>query len=458
MLWLGPDFFERAGIHVPLPGKSTVDGKTSIDKIEKTIQLLEENYIGEVDRKKLLNGALNGVVDSLDDPYTVYMNVDQSSSFNDSIESSFEGIGAEVQKIEGKVQIVSPIKGSPAEKAGIRANDFIISVNGESLADLELFEAVKKIRGPKGTQAKLKIERAGLKEPIEIVVVRDEIPIETVYAEMLQEKIGYIQISQFSMNTAEHFAKELDDLDAKGMKALIIDVRNNPGGLLPSVVEILENFVPRGDVLVQMKSRETEPELIQSDGFGRETPVVVLMNEGSASASEIMAAALRENIGSKLIGVKTFGKGSVQNTFEEEMADGSNLKITVAKWLTPKGNTIDKVGVKPDIEVKQPAFFSVNRMTMAKTLQYDMVSDDVKTAQLMLTGLTLYNGRTDGYFDRATEKAIEQFQKKQALPVNGKIDKQTGKVLEEQVIQFIQDKANDTQLKQAIKTVKEMVK
>jgi carboxyl-terminal processing protease len=458
MLWIGPDFFEKAGINVPLPSTTTVNGETSIQKIEKTIQLLEENYIGKVDREKLLNGALNGVVDSLEDPYTVYMDVDQSSSFHDSIESSFEGIGAEVQKVDGKVRIVAPIKGSPAEKAGIRANDFIISVNGESLEKLELFEAVKKIRGPKGTQAKLKIERAGLKAPIEIIVVRDEIPIETVYAEMLQDKVGYIQISQFSMNTAEHFEKELNKLDEKGMTALIVDVRNNPGGLLPSVVQILENFVPKDEVLVQVKSRGVDPELYFSQGMGKEYPIVVLINEGSASASEIMAAALRETINSKLVGVKSFGKGSVQNTFEEEMADGSNLKITVAKWLTPKGNTIDKVGVKPDIEVKQPAFFSINRLTMENTLQFDMVSDDVKTAQLMLAGLQLYKGRTDGYFDRATEQAVKAFQKDNALNVSGKIDKQTGKVLEEQVIQFIQDKTNDEQLKQAIKTVKEMIK
>ena len=457
MLWMGPDRFQLDRTIITSSNKNDPSGSVNLDKIETTMELLEENYVLQVDRQKLLAGAINGMVAALDDPYTVYMDKAQSKSFQDSLESSFEGIGAEVATDGDKIKVVSPIKGSPAERAGIKPNDRIISVNGETLVGLDLFEAIKKIRGPKGTQAKLQIERAGVSEPITIVVVRDTIPIETVQAKMLPGKIGKIEISQFSFDTAEHFATELELLESDGMKALVIDLRNNPGGLLDQVQLMLENFVPAGKVMMQVKAREGESEKIVSEGDSKPYPVAVLINEGSASASEIMAAGLKETIGSKLIGITTFGKGSVQTTFEEEMNDGSNIKITIAKWLTPKGNTIHKKGVKPDLEVQQPDYFDVKPLAFEKTWKLDMVGDDIESAQLMLKGLGFHKGRTDGYFDQSTETSLKNFQQTKKMLPTGQLDKTAAIALQDSVIEAIRDEKNDVQLKQAVEVVKKQI-
>ncbi len=458
MLWLGPDRFPIDRPIINLDGSSAVSDSVSIKKLETTMELLEENYVLDVDRQKLMTGAINGMVAALDDPYTVYMDKSEAKSFHDSMESSFEGIGAEVATEGDKIKVVSPIKGSPAERAGIKPNDYIISVNGQSLVGLDLFDAIKKIRGPKGTQAKLRIERAGLSEPITIVVVRDTIPIETVLSEMLPGKIGKIEVTQFSMTTADDFAEALADLEADGLEALIIDLRNNPGGLLDQVQIMMENFIPAGKVMMQMKPREGDSEKFISAGEGKPYPISVLINEGSASASEIMAAALRETIGSKLVGITTFGKGSVQSTFAEQMNDGSNLKITIAKWLTPNGNTIHKKGVKPDVEVKQPDYFDVRPLTFEKTWKLDMVGDDVESAQKMLKGLGFHKGRTDGYFDEATETSMKALQQSKQIAATGQLDKTTAIALQDAVIASIRDEKNDAQLNRAIDILKSELK
>ncbi len=468
MMWLGPEHFRERSEDFSWFGKqggASSEASTE-QKLQRAMELLQTNFYKDVNQEQLMNGAINGMVDSLGDPYTVYMNLDETQHFNESIESSFEGIGAEVTLHEGKIKVVTPIKGSPAEAAGLRANDLILSVNGESLEGLQIFEAVKKIRGPKGTQAKLVIERSGVSSPIHMIIVRDKIPIETVYAKMLDNKVGKIEITQFSMNTADHFANELKALEEQGMRALVIDVRNNPGGLLPIVVEILEQFIPKGETLLQVKYREGDAEKIISKGAQKPYPIAVLMNEGSASASEIMAAALRETIGVKLYGVTTFGKGSVQNTFEEEMGDGSNIKITIAQWLTPSGNTIhgtekqkykDK-GVRPDVEVRQPAFYEVAPVAAEKPIVFDTVSDEVKYVQMMMAGIGLHDGRQDGYFDARTVDSVKQFQRAKKLIATGDVDSKTAEKLEEAVIDFIRDEKNDVQLTRVLKDLQEQIK
>lgn len=422
-----------------------------VGKIAKTYQLIENKYLNKVDHDKIMNGAINGMLEALEDPYTVYMDSKEAKQFSESINSSFEGIGAEVTSEDGKIKVVSPIKGSPAEKAGIMANDVIVSVNGEKLDGLTVNQAVVKIRGQKGTQAKLEILRQGSTEPVQVIVVRDEIDIETVFGEMLEGGIGKIEIRQFSANTAEHFQEELKKLETQGMKGLVIDVRNDPGGLLNVVIDIVEPFVPKGKPIVQIENREGKREATTSKDGSKKYPVVVLTNKGSASASEILAGAFKEAVGSKTVGETTFGKGTVQETYVKEMGDGSNIKMTVYKWLTPDGNWIHKKGIEPDIAVEQPAFFKASILSKKDTLKPDSNSDDVKNLQLMLTGVGYEPGRTDGYYSSKTADAVKAFQKSSGLPVTGNVDTVTAKKLESAVLEAVKLPKHDNQLKAAVK-------
>lgn len=432
--------------------KSSASGLTEKDmqKIATTYGLAANKYLNKVDHDKLVDGAINGMLEALDDPFTVYMDQKEAAQFDENITSSFQGIGAEVSVEDGKVIIVSPIKGSPAEKAGLHAHDVILSVNGEKLDGLTLNQAVAKIRGPKGTQAKLSVMRTGVNDPIEVIVVRDDIDVETVFGEMLQGGIGKIEIRQFSSNTAKRFAEELKALEGKGMKGLVIDVRNDPGGLLNVVVDIVEPFVPKGKPIVQVEDREGNREPTLSKGGTKKYPVVVLTNKGSASASEILAGAFKEAVGAKLVGETTYGKGTVQVTFEKEMGDGSNIKMTVYKWLTPDGNWIHKKGIQPDLPVDQPEYFKVAPLTKKSTLKQDTTSDDVKNLQIMLKGLGLPIDRTDGYYSDRTAAAVKQYQKAGNLPVTGEVDTETANKIEKDIITQIKDPNNDLQLKAAV--------
>ncbi|WP_342563278.1 S41 family peptidase [Paenibacillus sp. FSL R7-0345] len=426
-------------------------------KLGTALNLIEDNYYDTVDRNKLIDGAVNGMMEALGDPYSNYMGKETAEKFEESIEGSFSGIGAEVSSDNGKVVVVSPIKGAPAEKAGIQAKDVILSVNGETLEGLELNDAVAKIRGPKGSKATLKVQRTGSAEPLEFVITRDDVKLETVYATMEKDGVGVIEVTQFSMNTAERFKEELNNLEKQGMKGLVIDVRNDPGGVLQRVIEMAEQFVPAGKTIVQVESKDKTREVSTSKGSSKDYPVVVLMNKGSASASEILAGALQQSAGAKLIGEHSFGKGTVQTSFERELGDGSLLKITIAKWLTPDGTWIHGKGIEPDIAVAQPDYFSVAPINKSVTLQYNMNSSDVKSAQTMLDGLGYKPGRKDGYFDAATKEAVKKFQSTSKLQATGAIDAKTAEALELALIKVIQDPANDNQRNRGIEEVRKEI-
>lgn len=426
-------------------------------KLGTALNLIEGNYYESVDRNKLIDGAVNGMMEALGDPYSNYMGKETAQKFEESIEGSFSGIGAEVSLENGKVMVVSPIKGSPADKAGIQAKDVILSVNGESLAGLDLNAAVAKIRGPKGSQAVLKIQRAGSAEPLEFAITRDDVKLETVYAKMEKDNVGVIEVTQFSMNTAKRFEEELGKLEKQGMKGLVIDVRNDPGGVLPVVIEMAEQFVPSGKTIVQVEDKNKKRELSTSKGSSKKYPVVVLMNKGSASASEILAGALQQSAGAKLIGENSFGKGTVQTSFDKQLGDGSLLKITIAKWLTPNGTWIHGKGIKPDIAVAQPDYFSVAPINKSVSLQFNMNSADVKNAQIMLDGLGYKPGRKDGYFDGATKEAVKKFQGSSKLPVTGIINAKTAETLEAALIKAIQNPSNDNQRNRGIEEVQKEI-
>jgi carboxyl-terminal processing protease len=444
----------RSGSYADTAGTGS---KQNIKKIETALQLVQKNYVEDVDTNKLIDGAIDGMMNALEDPFSSYMAPDTAQQFSEQIEGSFTGIGAEVSMENGNVVVVSPIKGSPAEKAGIQPKDILLSVNGESFEGLSLNEAVAKIRGPKGTVAKVKVKRAGVANTLEFEIVRDDIALETVYAEMKDGKIGVITVTEFSLNTADRFKKELENLEKQGMKGLIIDVRNNPGGVLDVVEAMSEQFVPAGKAIVQIEDKYKRRQQSVSKGSGKSYPVAVLTNKGSASASEILAGALQESAGAKLVGETTYGKGTVQSSYSQEMGDGSLLKITIAKWLTPNGEWIHKKGIKPDVEVSQPDYFMVAPINKEKTYKYDMLGEDIKSAQTMLDGLGYNPGRKDGYFDKNTEKALKKFQTDQKLTANGVLDEKTAGALEASIIQQIRDPKNDLQLNRALEIMRKEI-
>ncbi|GLH64300.1 S41 family peptidase [Parageobacillus sp. G301] len=434
---------------------ATNDDEKELKKVEQAYELIKNRYVEKVDDDKLIQGAIQGMISTLNDPYSVYMDEETSEQFTESLDSSFEGIGAEVSMINGKVTIVAPIKNSPAEKAGLKPNDQILRVNGESLEGLDLYEAVLKIRGKKGTTVQLDVLRPGVKEVIKVKVVRDEIPIETVYDSVKTyngKKVGYLEVTSFSENTAQDFKKKLAKLESEHIDGLIIDVRGNPGGYLQSVEEILKQFIPKDKPYVQIEERNGDKQRFYSDLTEKKPyPIAVLIDKGSASASEILAGAMKEAGGYKLVGETSFGKGTVQQAIP--MGDGSNIKLTLYKWLTPDGHWIHKKGIKPDVEVKQPDYFHVSPLHIEKELSFDMNNEQVKSAQQMLKGLGFDPGRTDGYFSKETESAVKAFQKANKLPQTGKIDKNTAEVLQAKVMDDIRSDNNDVQLKTAMKVL-----
>jgi carboxyl-terminal processing protease len=299
--------------------------------------------------------------------------------------------------------------------------------------------------------------RAGA-EPIEIVVVRDDIPIETVHSEMMDGQVGKIDVREFVQNTAKTFKEHLKALEDQGMKALVIDVRNDPGGMLNAVVDMLDPFVASGKTVVQVEDRNGQREKTVSKGSSKPYPIAVLINNGSASASEIMAGALKESAGATLVGEKTYGKGTVQVTYQHELGDGSNIKMTVMKWLTPNGNWVNEKGIEPDLTVDQPSYFKASPMSKKTTLKTDTLGDDVRNLQMMLEGLGYKPGRIDGYFSEATAQAVKLFQGQHGLPANGEVDVATANKIEEAITKEIRDPKNDLQLKAAVEAMKKAIK
>ncbi|WP_042457630.1 lmo1851 family serine protease [Neobacillus dielmonensis] len=434
----------------------TVSGERSeFKKLYEAFDTINKDYYKKVNEQKLINGAINGMVESLDDPYSDYMSQEEAKSFNSSISSSFEGIGAEIQEKDGHIVIVSPIKGSPAEKAGLKPNDIILSVDGKSLQGMNSSEAVTIIRGKKGTKVELSVQRSGSGTPLTVPIVRDEIPIETVYGEMVEDGIAKVQITSFSTNTSKELVKTLNDLQGKGMKGLVLDLRQNPGGLLDQAVSISSMFVPEGKIIVKEQDRNGKIKEIASENKGNPNlPLVVLIDKGSASASEIFAAAVRESAGVKLVGEKSFGKGTVQTA--SNFTDGSNLKFTIAKWLTPNGNWIHKKGIKPDVEVALPDYASLSIINPDKELSISSSSTEVQTAQKMLTALGYDPGREDGFFDDKTKAAVVAFQNDNGLPADGVLKGDSTMKLMELLRTKIQ--TNDTQLQKAVEVLKEEMK
>lgn len=322
--------------------------------VEAIYDIIRDNYDGKIDSQKIYDGLKAGLAKAAGDPYTEYFNPEQAKSFDNELNGSFTGIGAELGEDEkGNLIIVSPIDGFPASKAGLRPQDMIVSIDTTSTNDMTIDEAVSRIRGEKGTKVTLRIFR-NKTEDLSFTIERDAIKIPSVKWELLDGGVGSIRVNQFGPDTTQLMQQAAKELKEKGAKSVLLDLRGNPGGLLSAAVEMSSLWLPEGKNVLQEKRGGLVVENYTSTGQagspfnGMKT--IVLVNAGSASASEIVAGALRDNNAATIYGEKSYGKGSVQEI--RNLPGGGEIKITVARWYRPNGENIDKKGIKPDTEIK----------------------------------------------------------------------------------------------------------
>lgn len=338
-------------------------------------QLVESQYDGDIPlNEDVLYSAIEGSLDTLGDEYTRFVRPEVAERMRQDAGGAVEGIGAFVRENEeGQFEIVRPIPGQPAEKAGLLPGDIITGVNGESVEGLSFDEVILMVRGPRGTDVTLTVARVGEEEPLEFVITRTRFEIPTVESEMLEENIGYIHLTEFNQAATEKTQEALDALLAQNPQAIIFDLRDNPGGFLNQSVAVADIFLPAGVVLFERNRAGLDETFNSDDGDAGETiPLVVLVNPGSASASEIVAGAIQDNGRAILIGETTFGKGSVQQV--HELSDGSEMRVTIARWYTPNNNTIDKEGITPDIEVPM-AFDAEEDVQLQRAIQYILTGE-----------------------------------------------------------------------------------
>ena len=333
-------------------GKDKDELYRELEIFAEGLVLIESKYVEEETAEDLIYGAMRGIALSLD-PYSQFLTPDDYKNLLVETEGKFGGLGIEITMKHGLLTIISPIEDTPAWKAGIEAGDIIIKIDGEMTKDITLNGAVKQLRGDPGTKVILTVVRDESRKVEDITIVRGIIKIKDIKRPMiLEDGVGYVKIGEFRESTSKDLSKALEKLDKEGLEALIIDVRNNPGGLLNSSIDISSKFLSNGEVVVSTDSRNEEKRIYRSEFFGKKylnIPIVVLVNKGSASASEILAAALRENNRAVLIGETTFGKGSVQTILP--LSDGSAMRLTTSKYYTPNGGSIHEKGIKPDIVI-----------------------------------------------------------------------------------------------------------
>jgi carboxyl-terminal processing protease len=330
--------------------KTDNQNKADLGEFWDVWSLVDQNYLVKpLDQQKMVYGAISGMVNSLGDPYSTFLTPEENKALSQELQGVFGGIGAEIGYRDNAITVIAPLKGSPAEKAGLLAGDKIAEVEGESTENMNVDQVVSKIRGQEGTKVKLVVVRNGAAVPFEIT--RETIQDKTVRWEMKDNKIVYIDITQFKQDTAKELDAQIGDILAQDPKGIVLDLRNNPGGYLDVVVDVASRFVEEGQTIVVEDSGK-EQKTYKANGNRRlgGLPMTVLVNEGSASASEILAGALKDHKLATLVGKNTFGKGLVQGI--TDLKDGSALKITVAKWLTPNGANINKNGIAPDVAVE----------------------------------------------------------------------------------------------------------
>lgn len=346
----------------------------SLDLAQEVWRYIDESYVDDINQEKLGQGAAKGVVDAIGDPYSRFMAKKDFEFLNEETHGSFFGVGIELGMKDDFLTVVTPIEGTPGFRAGIKSGDVIVKIDGKSTEGMSIDKAISLIRGPKGSPVTLTIAREDQKGMKDYKIIRDEIVMPNVSARLLEDKIGYIHLHMFNEKTAEVVKEKIDDLLKQGMNAAIIDLRNNPGGLFEESIDLASMFIEEGTI-VSIIGKDTPPETFSAYGDAYDFPIVVLINEGSASASEIFAGAIQDYDRGRVVGKKSFGKGVIQTVFD--LSDGSGLTLTTAKYYTPKGRSIHKKGIKPDVTVSIP-----KKDKSKKDIQLDKAVEVLKKSML----------------------------------------------------------------------------
>src|SRR5688572_20406630 len=321
----------------------------------EVLNQVQKHYVDETKPKDLIQGAIRGMLSTLD-PHSAYMTPEMYKEMQVETRGEFGGVGIQIGVKDNRLAVIAPIEGTPAYRAGIKAGDFIIKVNDDPTKDLTLMDAVQKMRGPKGSKVNLTIQRDGTTDPLVFTLVRDTIKIESVKSKVIDNTIGYVRLTQFQEATGRDLGRALKQFKEQKVQGTVLDLRNNPGGLLTAAVDVSEQFVGNGKLIVYTKGREGKKDewFSKTKETLEDSPMIILVNEGSASASEIVAGALQDWGRAVIVGTTSFGKGSVQTILP--LGDGSGLRLTTAKYYTPKGRSIQSTGITPDIVIKpQPA-------------------------------------------------------------------------------------------------------
>ncbi|OGB73828.1 hypothetical protein A3K24_03345 [candidate division Kazan bacterium RIFCSPHIGHO2_01_FULL_44_14] len=348
-------------------------GETDLNLLWTVTDLVNEKYLGQTNYQEMLYGAIRGAVEGLNDPYSVFTSPTENSAFFQTLDGVYEGVGVEINVIEGHLIVITPVKGSPAERAGLLPKDEILAIDNESVVGMTFGDAINKMKGLAGTTVKLTVGREGLSNSLEIEITRETVRSKSVTVDIDADKIATINIARFASDTEAGFKSAVNSVIAGGAVGLVLDMRNNPGGFLDVGVKVANEFLASG-MIVEERFKDGKTTPFSADGSGRLTklPVVVLVNEGSASAAEIVAGALQDSQRAKIVGEQTYGKGSVQEV--DAFPDGSALRLTVAKWYTPKGRSISDEGIKPDKVLKwESSTTSDNQLEGAKEVLKTMI-------------------------------------------------------------------------------------
>lgn len=422
-------------------------------KLNEALYTIESYYLRETDRDTIIEGALYGLVDSLQDPYSEYLSVDDLLEMQIQLGHDYQGIGVEVTLENNRVTIIVPYAGSPAQEAGLLPGDQIVEVNGVNIEGLPLTEAVKDIRGAAGTEVTLGIIREGLPSIFPVTLVRATIERSTVVTAMHPGGIGYLSLSQFADASGAEFAQGIRELKKQGMKGLILDLRDNPGGYLDVAAEIGRQLVPKGLIVYTEDRNGKRTGEYTSTLRDRGYPLVVLVNENSASASEIIAGALQDN-DVPVVGTTSYGKGTVQSSYQ--LGDGSYVKLTTNKFFTPKGKEIQDHGVTPDYPVAMDMVYRMTNLRFTGTLELGSEALHVYQLQVMLAAMNYFTAEASGIYDQATVEAVAAFQQANGLSPSGNMDRETTDLFNQRWEKHAVN--SDIQLNKAIEVLDRLLK